>query len=76
MSDKRIMYVCAECAVHSPEGCGHFDRNQLRVMPSGEWSCEGCYDEATTLDRPDWNKLPVPPAYFAVASEGKRGTNV
>lgn len=36
MTEQRIMYVCSECADNFPEACGHFDRNDLRVMPDGK----------------------------------------
>jgi hypothetical protein len=77
---QRIMYVCSECADNNPEGCGHYDRNDLRVLPDGRWLCEGCFEETTLADRgtiPDdaegfdsrgWNDLPPPRAY--VAQEG------
>src|ERR1700677_2713311 len=38
--NERIMYVCSECADNNPEGCGHYDRNDLRAMPDGRWLCE------------------------------------
>jgi len=41
----RIMYVCTLCADENPEGCGHYDRLALAVMPNGDWLCEQCWDE-------------------------------
>lgn len=86
MSDQqRIMYVCSECADANPEGCGHFDRNDLRVLPGGQWLCEGCFEEASPRDRgmiPDdaegedtrgWFDLPAPPEYSAMPP-ATRGT--
>ena len=70
-----IMYVCDECQEHAPEGCGHNDRTELRVMPDGEWLCESCYDENflavfdendEEIHRARWADLPVPPEYLPV----------
>lgn len=67
----RIMYVCSECADNSPEGCGHYDRNTLRVV-GDLWLCESCFDELTPADRGDdpdadgfkgWADFPPPRAY-------------
>lgn len=71
--DRRIMYVCSECADGCPEACGHYDRNDLRVMPSGVWLCESCFDETDQIDRggsdddeyKGWNDFPPPRAYIA-----------
>lgn len=72
---ERIMYVCSDCADNYPEGCGHFDRNDLRAMPDGKWLCEGCFDELTPAERgadPDadewkgWCDFPPPRAYAPV----------
>jgi hypothetical protein len=71
MADHRIMYICSECVDNYPEGCGHFDRNDLRLMPDGKWLCEGCFDETTQGDRSNldedeykgWCDMPVPPEY-------------
>jgi len=76
MSEHRIMYVCTDCADNMPEGCGHFDRNDLRLMPDGRWLCEGCFDDTTQVDRGvpfgleeadhiGWSDLPAPPEYTA-----------
>lgn len=67
----RIMYVCTICADDNPEGCGHFDRNDLRVLPSGDWLCEGCFEETSLTERAEgsanrsWHGLPPPRAYIA-----------
>ena len=59
-----IMYVCDQCAVDAPESCGHYERGYLRVIPSGEWLCEGCYDEWDRNDhRLAWKDYPLPPKY-------------
>jgi hypothetical protein len=75
MTEQRIMYVCTECADHNPEGCGHFDRGDLRVLPDGRWLCEGCFDDTTAADRGEdteeyrgWSDFPAPRQY--VAQEG------
>lgn len=68
-SERRIMYVCSQCADNYPEGCGHFDRNDLRLMPDGRWLCEGCFDDTDQVDRGNkdedqyvsWADMPVPP---------------
>lgn len=75
MADKRIMFCCEECADNYPEGCGYFDRSELRVMPNDKWLCDSCFDECDAYDygfrdrdedgdivKPDWADLPVPPA--------------
>lgn len=43
MTEQRIMYVCSSCVDEIPEACGHFDRRELRVMPNGDWLCDGCF---------------------------------
>lgn len=73
MSQDRIMYVCAECAQNSPEGCGHFDRKNLRIAPSGEWACQDCYESASTIDRAPWHDLPIPPEYRPVSLQDRGG---
>lgn len=74
--ESRIMYVCSDCADNNPEGCGHFDRNNLRVLPDGKWLCERCFDELTPGDRGDspdddeykkWNDFPPPREYAPLA---------
>ncbi len=74
-NQNRIMYVCSDCADNAPEGCGHFDRNELRVMADGRWLCEGCFDETSPAERgmiPDdadgedvrgWFELSAPQEY-------------
>ena len=63
-----IMYVCDSCYAWDAEKCGRFDRNDLRVLPNGEWLCEECFSESD-LDlgedkpKPDWNDLQAPPEY-------------
>ena len=73
----KIMYVCEICSDEYPEGCGHYDRMDLAVMPDGTWLCEGCAAEfdnmadcgvtpAGTIDDPQWPKFsdfPCPPEY-------------
>jgi hypothetical protein len=74
----RIMYVCTECADGYPEGCGHYDRNDLRLMPDGKWLCEACFDDTDQADRGNttdegefmsWSDLLAPPAYGPLASD-------
>lgn len=75
MSEQRIMYVCSECADNDPESCGHYDRNDLRVMPDGKWLCECCFDETNQGDRGnfsddeyvDWSDMPAAPEWGPVA---------
>ena len=75
MPAKRVMFCCESCADNYPEGCGYFDRDDLRVMPNGVWLCDGCFtdcdaydygfrdlDEDEEIAKPDWLDLPVPPA--------------
>ncbi len=50
MGDRKIMYVCEECAEHNPEACGRWSREELAVMPDGAWLCENCADEFSILD--------------------------
>lgn len=65
-----IMYVCGPCYEHEPERCGYVDRNELRVLPTGEWVCGGCYsswedwltdDDGERQQLPLWGELPPPP---------------
>lgn len=77
MSDRRIMYVCSECADGCPEACGHYDRKDLRLMPDGNWLCESCFDETEQADRGNmdvdqyfgWDDLPIPPEFGPVLSQ-------
>lgn len=52
LKSKRIMVICSHCSTHSPEQCGHFTSDDLRVAPSGEWLCFDCYDGAGV--EPEW----------------------
>lgn len=70
MSDRRIMYVCTDCAENVPECCGYYDTSDLVVMPDGRWLCENCFDEARwdlAVDDesfpPLWSDMPHPPEY-------------
>lgn len=44
-----IHYGCNSCDFHK-------DREELHIMPSGDWLCEECYD-----DTPMWTFSPRPP---------------
>jgi hypothetical protein len=64
----RIMYVCDMCADGCPESCGHYDRHDLRVMPTGEWLCDSCFDDwefdlGEDDSRPRWSDFSAPPEY-------------
>lgn len=72
MAEHRIMYVCSECAEGNPEGCGHYDRADLRVLPDGRWLCETCFDDTDQVERgvdleseefKNWGDFKMPPAY-------------
>lgn len=72
MAEHRIMYVCSECADGCPEGCGHYDRNDLRVLPDGRWLCQECFDDTDWRERGEdsdtdepkyWDDFQVPPEY-------------
>lgn len=71
MSHHRIMYVCSDCADGHPEGCGHYDRNDLRVLPDDRWLCESCFDDTDQTERGNydedayrhWADMPAPPEY-------------
>lgn len=60
------MYVCEFCEESSPEGCGHVDRKELRVMSDGRFICEYCYEDIPQMvDIPvKWSTLPLPPTYI------------
>ncbi len=74
---RRIMYVCTICEEHAPEGCGRFDRTDLRIIPDGRWVCDDCFNEILESDeRGDreidggedvewqaWRDLPIPPEH-------------
>lgn len=70
MTDRHIMYVCTDCAEGNPEGCGHYDLNDLRVMPDGRWLCEICFDDADVAG--DWGDFPFPPEYRPVVTPQDR----
>ena len=67
----KIMYVCESCAEGNPEGCGHYDPNELRVMPDGTWLCIECVQEVDPLDYGEvcttgaLLKMPSPPNFIA-----------
>lgn len=64
MAEKRIMYVCSDCADWAPEQCGYYDRDDLREMPDGKWFCSACFDNADrTNDDRCWSDYPLPPEY-------------
>lgn len=68
---RRIMYVCQGCLENNPEACGHFDRNDLRIVQYGAWRCFDCFDEEDfkldlDAERPAWSDLPIPPEYKPV----------
>lgn len=60
-----IMYACEYCLHHSPESSGRFTPEELRVLPSGLWICDDCYesDDSIPDDCPDWGDLLPPPNY-------------
>jgi hypothetical protein len=59
----KIMYVCESCAENAPDCCGHFHRDELRVVEN-RWICNGCYDdERSAGDATPWSGLPTPPEY-------------
>ena len=65
----RIMYCCTSCARHNPEMCGYFARDNLRVMPNGDWLCDSCFDDARPLDEEKvWSDYPQPPEYGPLVS--------
>lgn len=70
LSERRIMYVCTECADGMPECCGHYDPSDLAVMPDGRWLCENCFEEerwSVCKDDesfpPMMSEMPHPPIY-------------
>ncbi len=76
-TQNRVMYVCTLCADENPEGCGHYDRRELAVMPDGSWLCEQCWDYlpisgkfATEDDDRSFDDFPNPPVY-SVASTAR-----
>jgi hypothetical protein len=75
----RIMYVCSECASGNPEGCGYYDRTNLRVMDDGSWLCDGCFDAVAFSDKKHfesgrcWSDYPEPPEYGPVTPVQREG---
>ena len=76
-TEHRIMYICSECADGYPEGCGHYDRNDLRLMPDGRWLCEVCFDDTSHDERTtdpeadefkNWSDMPAPPEYGPIST--------
>jgi hypothetical protein len=59
-----IMYVCDPCSVDHSDMCGHFDRNELRVIDGGKWVCESCFEDIAPADS-RWSQFPPPPEYVA-----------
>lgn len=65
------MYVCSDCADGCPEECGHYDRDELRLLPDGRWLCDSCFDDTTQLERGNadedeylhWGDFLAPPEY-------------
>ncbi len=77
MKDPDIMYVCENCRENNPEGCGRYDREEIRFAPNGQWLCDSCYEDMDAYDlglrpdddgdmpeRPDWNSLDFAPQAF------------
>lgn len=62
-TQEKIMYVCESCANNWPEGCGHFDRADVRVASDGRWLCYGCYEDGEPHDAPAWSTLPAATEY-------------
>lgn len=76
----QIMYVCDICAENCPENCGHYDRGDLRVLPSGDTICSDCYEDLDTSDfeikdgeKTAWNDLPNPPEFRPTEALEDRG---
>lgn len=76
MTVPKMMYVCENCADNCPEGCGHYERGDIRKTPGGQWLCESCYDDADPQgiglkmddegewpERPFWSDLEQAPKY-------------
>lgn len=69
----RIYYECVECMNEGDGTCYH--HNEVRLLPSGDWICESCYENAgqwsyrdKPADWPDdqddrWHDLPPVPKY-------------
>jgi len=72
----KIMYVCDLCAENAPEMCGHYDVDELRVMPDGATLCEECYGDIGPKEfgvkdddegyMPFWSTFPKPLAQVPV----------
>lgn len=58
-----IWYACDNCAEHSPETSGLQDPSDVRVLPSGKWICDTCYNEEDGNGEDDWRDLPKPARY-------------
>ena len=56
LKSKRIMVVCSNCSVYSPEQCGYFSADELRKTESGEWLCYECYTDGGA--EPEWEAAP------------------
>ena len=66
MTKALVFYPCENCEEHYPEGSLHLDRSEVRVLPDGEWVCEGCYDDLLIhATWPRWRDLPKPPEHRA-----------
>lgn len=57
---RKIMYCCEYCADFVPESCGHFDRSEIRVTPSGLWLCDSCWMDSDS-PLPHWADADMPP---------------
>jgi hypothetical protein len=71
MTISRIMYCCTFCADNNPEMCGYFARDNLRLMPDGNWLCDGCFDNRDFDPSDDrcWSDFPEPPEYGPVSDD-------
>lgn len=56
----KLMIVCEVCADNYPEGCGHYNRSNLRVAPDGRWMCESCFDDDPEFRGKTWNTMRLP----------------
>ena len=77
-----VYYACECCEENYPEGAVYV-REDLRLMPKGEWICQNCYDDAPDwtyvdrpldphdeeFDQPRWRDMPMVPLHMPVASE-------
>jgi hypothetical protein len=72
----KILYVCQPCHENAPEGCGHGDPTDLRVLPDGTWVCGDCHQAIYDGEYPQgeydaenpppaWADLPAPPVHAA-----------